>query len=179
MIFKIRPKKKQACLVSRIAPQKNIVDFMKIAGSLPNIPFILVGTHSELEPDYARKVMTMKPNNVSYFDVRIRDTPGLVEESKVYLYTSREPGIGIALGQAMGAGCIPVTPIWGGGAEMVARTGTGYTFRSIAEAAVLVRNCIEQEQIRDDPSIIAKHARIFSSSEFENQISHLLGTAKT
>ena len=31
MIFKPRPKKKQVCLVSRIAPQKNIHDFMEIA----------------------------------------------------------------------------------------------------------------------------------------------------
>ncbi len=82
---------------------------MSIAYRVPDYRFILVGAHSEIDSGYAKKVLSIKPPNVDYVEVRIRDRPERVEESKVYLYTSLEPGIGIALGQAMGAGCIPVS----------------------------------------------------------------------
>src|SRR3989454_9628472 len=131
MIFKARPKKKQVCLVTRIAPQKNVEEFMRIAQKVQGYEFILVGAESEKGSRYSRKMLSNKPENVRYIEARIRDRPELVEESKVYLYTSNEPGIGIALGQAMGAGCIPITPAWGGGGEMVLASQVGHTYRTI------------------------------------------------
>lgn len=174
MIFRPKAKKKQVCLVSRIAPQKNIEDFMKIARTLPNYRFILVGIHSEMNAGYSRKVLSDRPPNVEYIEARIRDRPELVEESKVYLYTSLEPGIGIALGQAMGAGCIPVTPVWGGGAEMVFESGIGYSYRTIGEAAQMVENALESNETRDSPLHIAKRAGIFSSKSFNESIARLV-----
>ncbi len=174
MIFRPRAKKKQVCLVSRIAPQKNIGDFMRIARGLPSQKFLLVGTHAEKYQSYAQEVLSNRPQNVEYVSARIRDRPELVEESKVYLYTSTEPGIGIALGQAMGAGCIPVTPAWGGGAEMVLAANVGYTYRSIDEAARLVEKSLESELIRDDPSHIAEKSKVFSSENFDKKIGEIV-----
>ncbi len=174
MIFRPRAKKKQVCLVSRIAPQKNIGDFMRTARGLPSRKFLLVGIHAEKYQSYAREVLSIKPHNVEYVIARIRDRPELVEESKVYLYTSTEPGIGIALGQAMGAGCIPVTPAWGGGAEMVLAANVGYTYRSIDEAAKLVQKSLESELIRDNPIHIAEKSKMFSSDNFEKKIGEIV-----
>lgn len=174
MIFKPREKKKQVCLVSRIAPQKNIEDFMKIARRLPGYRFILVGSHADMDPSYAKKVLSSMPQNVEYVEARIRDRPELVEESKVYLYTSLEPGIGIALGQAMGAGCIPVTPAWGGGAEMVLESGVGYMYRTVEEAAQKVKNAVESDETHDSPLHVAERARIFSSEGFEEKLAKLV-----
>lgn len=174
MIFRSRSKKKQVCLVSRIAPEKNIEDFMKIAQLLPNYKFILAGINAELNPDYTRKVLSIRPPNVEYIEARIRDRPELVGESKVYLYTSLEPGIGIALGQAMGAGCIPLTPALGGGAEMVLETNVGYTYRSTQEATVLVQQALESEESRDTPEHIAERSKIFSSEKFEERIAEIV-----
>ena len=174
MIFRPRSKKKQVCLVSRIAPQKNIEDFMKIAQRLPEYPFILVGIHANLSPSYSRKVFSIRPTNVEYIEARIRDRPELVEESKVYLYTSLEPGIGIALGQAMGAGCMPVTPAWGGGAEMVLASGVGYTYQNLGDAAQAVAQALESDQIRDHPDRVAEKAMIFSSQLFEEKIGNVV-----
>lgn len=173
MIFRVKPKKKQVCLVSRIAPQKNIEGFMKIAGTVPDQKFVLVGARAG-EASYARRVLSNKPQNVEYVEVRIRERPELVEESKVYLYPSLEPGIGIALGQAMGAGCVPVTPAWGGGAEMIFESGIGYTYHTLGEATRLVRRALESEETRDDPKHVAERARIFSSDSFDDRISKLV-----
>ena len=170
MIFRPRPKEKRVCLVSRIAPQKNIADFMKVAKTLPDYEFILVGTHAEMNPGYARKVFSTKPPNAVYVEARIRDRPELLEESKVYLYTSLEPGIGIALGQAMGAGCIPVTPAWGGGAEMVLESDVGYMYRTVDEATQKVKNAVESNETRDSPLHVAERARVFSSEGFEEKL---------
>jgi len=174
MIFRPRPKKKQVCLVSRIAPQKNIEDFMKIAKMIPECHFVLVGIHAEMNSKYARQVFSLKPSNVEYVESRIRDRPELVEESKVYLYTSLEPGIGIALGQAMGAGCIPITPAWGGGAEMILESGVGYTYRSLDEAAQKVKNTLESNDPRDSPHDVAEKAEVFSSESFDQKIAELV-----
>ncbi len=176
LIFRPRPKKKQVCLVTRIAPQKNIEEFMKIAEMVPNLRFVLVGVEAHAEQQYARAVLRIRPRNVEYIEARIRDRPELLEESKIYLYTSYEPGIGIALGQAMGAGCIPVTPAWGGGAEMVAAANVGYTYRERKEAAKTVSMAIESHAERDLPEQIAERSKIFSSENFERQVTKILKT---
>ncbi len=173
MIFTVKSKKKQICLVSRIAPQKNIEDFMNIARELPAYNFILVGAHSDTNPGYTRRVLSIKPSNVEYIEARIVSRPELVEESKVYLYTSLEPGIGIALGQAMGAGCVPVTPAWGGGAEMVLESGVGYTYRTTAEAAQKVKLALESNDKRNNPQNVAQRAKVFSSDNFHQRIVEL------
>jgi len=174
MIFKARPKKKQVCLVTRIARQKNVHEFMLVAQRTPEHRFVLVGAEADKDHAYARRVLSMKPRNVEYIEARIRDRPELVEESKVYLYTSREPGIGIALGQAMGAGCIPVTPTTGGGAEMLLQSGVGKMYQSLDEAVRLVKDALESEGGSDNPAHIAAKAEIFSSKSFETRIVQLI-----
>lgn len=174
MVFKPRSKRKQVCLVSRIAPQKNIHDFMEIARKIPRSNFILVAAESERNQNYARKLLARKPTNVDYVEERIRNRPELLEESKVYLYTSTEPGIGIALGQAMGAGCIPITPAWGGGAEMIRATGVGSTYQGLDQAARKVEKALESTSKEDYPEYISERATIFRSDRFDNHIAQLI-----
>jgi len=173
MIFKPRQKKKQVCVVTRIAPQKNVEDFIRVANRLVDYKFVLVGAHSDLNSGYTRRVMSGSSSNLEFVNARIRDRPELVEESKVYLYTSLEPGVGIALGQALGAGCIPVTPAWGGGAEVVKATGVGYSFRNLDEAERFTREALESDDARNQPDYIADKARVFSSESFEKQIARI------
>jgi glycosyltransferase involved in cell wall biosynthesis len=170
MIFKPRTKKQQVCLVSRIAPQKNIQDFMEIARKVPEYQFILVAAESQSNPAFSRRILSLKSKNVDYIEARIRDRPDLLESSKVYLYTSLEPGIGIALGQAIGAGCIPVTPSFGGGAEMVAIANIGYKYDKTEEGASLVRKALNSRDPRDSPEHISETSKLFSSESFEQKI---------
>lgn len=119
LIFKPGTKKKRVIVVTRVFPLKRLEEFIEVARRLPDYPFIIVGTDTSAEtlasPNYLQKLLAEKPANLEYVETRIRHRPELLEESKVYFYTSIEPGINISAVQGLGAGCIPVTPRWGGG----------------------------------------------------------------
>ncbi len=174
MIFKPKPKRKQVVQVTRVVPAKKLEDFMQIARKLPDYKFIIVGTPSDTNLDYTRRLLLGAPPNVEFVEARIRDRAELVEESKVYLYTSVESGINISLGQALGAGCIPVTPVSGGGPEMVQRSGVGYSYRNIEEAVWMVRRALESDAARDRPEYVALKAKMFSSELFRKRIRSLV-----
>src|SRR5437879_11464403 len=55
MIFRVRPKKMQICLVTRMASQKNVHEFMRIAQRVPRYKFILVGAEADKDRDYTQR----------------------------------------------------------------------------------------------------------------------------
>ena len=174
MIFRPRPKSKQVVQVTRVVPGKRLEEFMQIAARLSEYKFMMVGASSRENPEYARKLLEKAPSNVEYIEARIRDRPELVEESKVYLHTSVEPGINISLGQALGAGCIPVAPESGGGAEIVLWSKVGYSYRNIDEAVELIRRAQESEEPRDYPQHLSEVAKMFSAENFEEKIAKII-----
>ena len=175
MSFKPRPKKRRVIQTTRIAPHKRLEDFLAVARRVPECDFIIVGSVSSVEkrhyPGYAEKLVNDLPNNVKYVESRIRDCPEVLEDSSVYLYTSRESGINISTAQAVGAGCTPVTPDVGGGAELVRAVGAGYTYDSIDQAVRCVKQALEHPR---NPSELSKIARIFSAESFRERIRKLV-----
>ena len=173
--FKPRPKKKQVLQVTRIVPQKRLEWFIEIARRLPQYRFIIVGRDTpilrKLNPRYREELFLKKPDNVDYVESPIRDCPHLLEESKVYLYTGLEPGIGIALVEAIGAGCIPIAPVEGGGGEVVRASKVGFQYRTLDEAVTMVRDALEDEYYR--PEQIREQAKMFSSEAFQERIKRL------
>ena len=175
LIFEPKEKKKRVVQVTRVFPNKRIEDFIEIANRLREYSFIIVGADSGTErlahPKYLANLLSQKPENMEYVEVRIRHRPDLVEESKVYLYTSIEPGINISAAQALGAGCIPVTPVCGGGSELVHAAGEGYTYADIDDAVNKVRQALEDPA---SPEELAQTARIFSSDKFEQRVKEIV-----
>lgn len=171
-------KKKRVVQVTRLVPQKRLEWFMQIARRLPQYRFLIVGRDNpilqRLNPGYAEKLLASKPGNVEYVEAAIRERPELVEESKVYLYTGIEPGLGIALMEAMGAGCIPVCPFEGGGGEVVRASKVGFQYRSLDEAVTLVRNALEDNYSGHRPDYIREQAKMFSVEAFQEKIRSLL-----
>ena len=174
LVFRPRGKRKQVVQVTRVVPGKKLEEFMQIAARLSEYKFMMVGASSRENPEYARKLLEKAPSNVEYIEARIRDRPELVEESKVYLHTSVEPGINISLGQALGAGCIPVAPESGGGAEIVLWSKVGYSYRNIDEAVELIRRAQESEEPRDYPQHLSEVAKMFSAENFEEKIAKII-----
>ena len=140
--------------------------------ALPNEIFVIVGRESPLHPGYKVRLLTEKPENVTYLESEIRACPEILEEAKVYLYTGLEPGIGIALVESIGAGCIPVTPSLGGGGEVLRAAKVGFQYRSLDEAVTLVRNALHDTTYR--PEELRQQAKIFSPEHFETRIRELL-----
>ena len=175
LIFKPRSKKKMVIQATRIIPHKRLEDFSAIARGIPETRFFLVGSISPVEMErhgpYIKKLLDDLPRNVTFLHKRIRDVPDVLEESKVYLYTSREPGINISTAQALGAGCMPVTPAWGGGAEIVLAGGVGYTYKTVSEGIEAVRKALDDDVDVED---LAERARIFSAENFEQEIRKLI-----
>jgi glycosyltransferase involved in cell wall biosynthesis len=178
MSFRARPKKKYVVNTSRLVPSKRLEDFAEVARRLPDYDFIIVGKMSKMEetlfPNYKRRLLDCLPPNVKLVEALIRDRKEIVERAKLYLYPSTELGVSISLGQAMGAGCIPVTPSIGGGAEMVEAAGTGYIYRSLDDAPEVVRRALESDDPQDSPEHIAKSAKIFGSDSFDERIRSII-----
>ncbi len=178
MSFRIQTKDKYVVNTARIVPSKRLEDLVEVARKLPEYKFVIVGKMSKTEealfPGYKKKLIDSLPSNATLVEALIREVKELVERAKLYLYPSTEPGVSISLGQAMGAGCIPVTPSFGGGAEMVEASGTGYTYRSLNDAAEIVRHALESDALRDRPERVAECARIFSADSFDEQIRKII-----
>ena len=172
LCFQPKPKKKQVVQATRIVPHKRLDLFMDIARKLPEYRFILAGAENPGYENYLRKLLSSKPSNVDYVECRIRDRPELVEESKVYLYTSIEPGINITTAQAVGAGCVPVTPAWGGGAEIV-RTVGGYWYHNLDEAVLMVKSALE-DWTPESAKELSKNAQVFNGEAFEDAIRRIV-----
>jgi glycosyltransferase involved in cell wall biosynthesis len=178
MSFRWMPKERYAVNTSRLVPSKRLEDFIEIARRLPQYKFVIVGKMSKTEenlfPNYKEKLLDSLPSNTKLVEAVVRERKELVERAKLYLYPSVEPGVSISLGQAMGAGCIPITPSAGGGAEMVEASGTGYMYRSLDEAAEIVEQALESDAPKDSPEHIAERAQIFSADSFDERIRKII-----
>lgn len=178
MSFRLLPKERYAVNTSRLVPSKRLEDFIEIARRLPQYRFVIVGKMSKTEqslfPNYKEKLLDSLPSNAKLVEAVVRERKEMVEHAKLYLYPSVEPGVSISLGQAMGAGCIPITPSVGGGAEMVEASGTGYMYRSLDEATQIVRQAFESDASRDSPEHIAERAQIFSPDSFDKRIRNIV-----
>lgn len=176
MMFTPRPKKKQVIQVTRIVRQKRLEWFLEVARRLPEYKFIIVGKHVPItqlgfDLGYPERLLAKKPENVELIQDTIRNIPEVLEESKVYLYTGIEQGIGIAMCEGIGAGCYPVSPRLGGGGEVVQLSGVGSMFDTIDEAVAATRKALEMEV---DPFNVRGHAKIFSTEVFEDKIRSVL-----
>jgi glycosyltransferase involved in cell wall biosynthesis len=176
LTFKPRKKIKRVIQVTRIAPQKRLEYFFEVASLLPEIEFVIVGYSSQderkLNPGYTEKIESISAPNVRLIFDRIKNIPEMLEESSVYLYTSKEPGINISTVQGIAAGCVPVTPSEGGGSEIVSTLGRGYTYSTPAEAAAAIRDSLANE--RWSPSELSKAAQIFSPERFRGRVRLIL-----
>jgi len=170
--FKPRRKVERVVQVSRISPRKDLEEFFEIARLLPEYEFLIVGYSSPeeraLHPGYFEKIAATSIPNVRIVLDRIRNVPQFLEESSVYLYTSKEPGMNISTVQAAAAGCVPVTPSVGGGSEVVRVLERGCTYSSVRDAAVVIKDLMTKR--RWTPAEMSEAAQIFAPNRFRETI---------
>ena len=173
-VFKPKiPKKNQVIQVSRISPEKRIETLFELARRLPQYSFILVGKNPSaqrvLHPGYSDKLLSNVPPSLNYIETPIVKHPELLEESKVYLQTSKEWGVLSTLIEAISAGCIPVVPSVGSGAEIVKLAGVGYLYENLDDAMEKIRLAMEGET-QWSPVEISERAKQFGPRAFEDLI---------
>jgi glycosyltransferase involved in cell wall biosynthesis len=183
--FRPRLKKNQVVQVTFLAPQKRIEDFMEIARRLPECRFYLVGRDTEsknrIYGGYAKSILDQRPDNVEYVEARIRRVPQILEESKIYLHTGKEPGMTIAVMEALSAGCFPVTPLEGGAGEVLRVAGVGFHYDKLEDAVDFIRAETGEEDTESTtsragltPAEIADKARIFGLEAFQSRIKDVI-----
>jgi len=173
--FQPSEKKPRIVQVTRIVPQKRLEDFCKIAEKLPEYDFLLVGRDNPilrtLNPSYAEKLLATLPSNVKYVHSSLRENPQFLTESKVYLHTGTEPGIGIAFVEAIGAGCYPVAPNLGGSGEVLEAIHQGMRYESVSDAVRCVHKAMNSYT---DTRLLRDSVKAFSPEAFMDRIQSLI-----
>ncbi len=177
------PKKKQVVQAARMIRDKRLELYLDIASRLPDYAFYLLGRDTPLwrrmYPGYSDAILSRLPRNVTYVEATVRERPELLEESKVYLYTGFEPGIGLALVEAMAAGCIPFSPPDVGAADILRASGVGVLYDTAEEAAAKIRASLELDPDKDQSLEISERAKRFSPEVFRLWIKRIAQSNST
>lgn len=172
------PKKKQIVQAARIVPNKNLERYFAIAARLPDYQFLLIGRNDpslrRTSKEYFDHLMSLCPPNVRYFESSVRDHPELLEESKVYVYTGNEKGIVLSLIEAIGAGCIPISPQGTGAADVQQILQVGYVFDTVEDAAAKIREAVNTELSDSKLLEVSKRAKKFGPTAFKGWIKELV-----
>src|SRR3989449_4023173 len=106
--FKPRQKTEQVIQVTRLIPEKRVEIFLEAARRLPEYRFVLLARTKPGLEAYARDIEKRIPANVVYRKTTLGQTPYLLEESKVYLYTGGENAMMLSVIAAISAGCFSI-----------------------------------------------------------------------
>src|SRR6267378_910028 len=165
--FLPRQKKNQVILVTRLIPEKRVEIFLEAARRLPEYRFILLARTKPGLEAYARDIEKRIPVNVVYQKTTLGQTPYLLEESKVYLYTGAEIAMMLSVVAAISAGCYPIVAKNTGPEETIESLGVGTTFTSIDDLVPTIREVMQKPT---DPLEISERAKPFSQEKFDQKI---------
>jgi len=97
---------KMIVMVGRLAPEKDWLTFLKVAGRCPDprrYAFVVVGV-GELEKELRKAVTDLGLANVHFIGDR-QDVPSILKTADLFLLTSSREAFGIVLLEAMAADC--------------------------------------------------------------------------
>lgn len=167
------------CHVSREnLRRKGLRTFIGAASEVPEARFVLVGRAWDDSVDELRK---MAPDNVEISgwlqDDELRQ---LLARAKVYVQVSYVEGFGLALAEAMAAGCVPVVTAAGAIPEVVGRTGIFVSYNDVPSLAAGVRQAIQSQGGIDARNRIIAGFRVDQrAEELRAVIGSLLGQSIT
>ena len=171
--------------VSRLRLGKNLVFVPRVAKLVENGEFVIFGLADEGSQD-AFMVLKKAIKDLGV-ENRVRlliNQPfgklvdGLAS-AKVFLHTQQMEGFGMAVVEAMAAGCVPVVPRDGGPWFDILdqKQGVfGFSYRSSGEAAELIERLLADEGLRMNVSGKAcERVKVFDCSVFEKKIVEIVG----
>jgi glycosyltransferase involved in cell wall biosynthesis len=115
--------------------------FVETAAELPDIEFVLAGPHKD---DAAAQLQAKATPNVTFTGwLEQDDLDRLFREASVYVQASQHEGFGIAVAEAMLAGCVPVVTAAGALPEVVDGTGIQVPTDDPKDVAAGIRQALE------------------------------------
>lgn len=170
--FKPAPGVERDCLVVTVAfsighafiRQKGLDTFVRAAALMPDVRFVLVGTFAD---DGAEALRAQAPPNVEFTARRISDEEvvHLFQRAKVYVQASMHEGFGVAIAEAMAAGCVPVVANVTAMPEVVGDSG----FYAAVGDAEGFAEAIKQALDDDGSLSMAARARVVANFTVEHR----------
>ncbi len=156
--------------IGRIVPEKRMHDFLEIASGSPSFRFVIIGAIDDKNHQYYNSLRKRASPNVSFILSPLRGAKDVLRRAKVYVHCARNEQFGIAIVEAMAAGCVPVVHDSGGPPEIVTND-VGFRWKNTDIAKSQIASLLAHEPLRMELSRRASdRATQFSSDTFESKI---------
>lgn len=147
---------------------KGVDFFKKIATEMPEYTFIVVGVSGDAEKALNNEIIS---NLTIYPNLNKQDLYDLYNQSAIIAQFSKHESFGVALGEGMACGCVPITIEGLGAAEIVAdNLGLKLKNQNINEAKVAISNALLYSN--EQRILISNH--ILSNFSEKNRLETLL-----
>jgi glycosyltransferase involved in cell wall biosynthesis len=178
--YRFEPKTGKVLTVCRLTPEKNLKVVNEALGRMRGVRFCVAGRTT---PQSAGVLSMLRGKYVDlYPNPRRGEIIGLMKESSVYLSTQPNEAFGIAVLEAMSAGCVPVVYRDGGPWHDIlsARDGeVGYGYTTGAEAADRIADVLSDEGLRERLRANAvRRANEFTGKRFSEGLLRVVGGAE-
>lgn len=127
--------------IGRINKGKRFDIIVKVAKSMPDYKFYIIGAVNRGDDQYYGYLMDIKPNNLEIIvNASESKKQEILRKSFIYMHANRKEHYGISIIEAMACGLIPVVPKSGGPwIDIVERGKFGYGYDTIDEAIEIIR----------------------------------------
>ena len=168
-------KEKKAVTVSRFSPEKNL-EFAIEVMKLINIKYELVGeARSKKQIEMYNKLKNKSSKNIIFYrNIKPNEIQKMVSSSKIYFHPSEET-FGIAVIEAIAAGCIPIVPNNSAHRETVPFSEFRYNDKN--EAVKKINDAIIGNYDSLRPKLF-QHIKQFSEESFQNKMMDIVGDHK-
>ncbi len=161
-----RTKRDIVVTVARAHPSKRLELFWKAAKLRPEYEFVMLLTKDPTLLEYSRELSEGTPSNGrTIFDANKEAYHRLLGEAKVYLHLTENEHFGIAVVEAMSAGCVPIVHDSGGPKEIVVDQ-TGFRWKSEGDIPSMI-----DAAAKNSPSTVAEErAQLFNREAFDERL---------
>jgi glycosyltransferase involved in cell wall biosynthesis len=167
--------------VSRITPEKMVVEIPKVARLVPDAEFYLVGSTSDYS-ERTLKVIESEAKGLNNFHLETNVPRGrileLMSQASIYLHPPYAEYFGIAIAEAAAAGLVPVVYRDGGGwTDIASRIDQGLGYISVDEAARTVRSLLnDTERLMALSAKAREVAKGFSYERFKERLNEVISS---
>jgi glycosyltransferase involved in cell wall biosynthesis len=154
-----RPRERMAITIGNVdranLHRKGLEPFVRAAQFLPSVKFVVIGDFKDGAIGELRKIAGANVEFTGWVDDG--ELLDYCRRASVYVQVSRHEGFGMAVAEAMAAGCIPVVTRQGALPEVVGDTGvyTGAEPHAIAKAILWAMNMPEASRARARQRVLA------------------------
>jgi len=154
-IAKIKEREERVITISRLTPEKNLDFILEVARYQKNLTFTIAGATTKHSEAYVerlkKKAKLMGVENVEIVENPTREEiKDLLARSTYYLHPKFPEHYGIAVMEAIAAGCIPIVYASGGlWTDVVSRISEDLGYRTLNDVILVMRKLKENVQERE------------------------------